>query len=62
MTAEQFIELVYEMLFKDYQTTISIGDTAYFKVTHDKNYLGFERYMVYVNRDAIQKLCGEEEE
>lgn len=62
MKGEQFVKLVDEMLFKNYQTTIAISDTTYFEVKHDKNYIGFERYTVKVNKDAIQELCGEEEE
>lgn len=62
MKGEQFVKLVDEMLFKNYQTTISIGDTKYFEVVHDKNYVAFERYIVKVNKNAIQELCGEEEE
>lgn len=61
MKGEQFVKLVDEMLFKNYQTTIAINGTTYFEVKHDKNYIGFERFIVKVNKDAIQELCGEEE-
>lgn len=62
MKGEQFVKLVNEMLFKNYQTIITISGTTYFEVKHDKNYIGFERFTVNVNKDAIRKLCGEEEE
>ena len=61
MKGEQFVKLIDEMLFKNYQTTIAINGTTYFEVKHDENYIGFERFIVKVNKDAIQELCGEEE-
>lgn len=66
MTEKQLIKLIEEMLFKNYQTTISIGDTKYFASVHLKHYAdGINEedvYSVTVNRKAIKKLCGEEEE
>jgi len=38
MTDKQFIKLVEEMLFMNYQTTLSIGDTKYFVSIHRKHY------------------------
>ncbi len=62
ITEKQFIKLIEEMLFKNYQTTISIGDTKYFASVHRKHTDGADSYTVVANRKAIDELCGEEEE
>lgn len=48
--------------FKNYQTTIAISGITYFEVKHGKNYIGFERFIVDVNKDAIQELCGKDKQ
>ena len=63
MTSEQFIKMVEEILFKNYYTEISIGDTVYFKAKSYKNYSDENhQYIVSVNRKAIRELCDREKE
>lgn len=62
ISERQLIKLIEEMLFKNYQTTISIGDTKYFVSVHRKHADDADSYTVVVNRRAIAELCGEEEE
>lgn len=62
ISEKQFIKLIEEMLFKNYQTTISIGDTKYFASVHCKHTDDADSYTVVVNRKAIAELCGKDEE